>query len=247
LLKHENGEKMPTRILREGILTSEKVNMLSLNAEVFYRRLMSVADDYGRYFAHPSILRANCFPLKLDDVSESDVKKMLAECLELGLVVVYKDGKYLQITGFGQQTRSKSKFPEPEKQLLIKCEANVKQMSSLDGGVVEDEDEGEDGAASGVEVVSAWNESGLVRCLSLNDTRKRHLKARLADPFFVEHWSAAVKRAAASDFCKGKNDRGWKADFDWFLQPAVVSKIMEGKYDNRGKAASPIRHTGGNY
>ena len=64
---------MPTRIIREGIITSEAINSLSEGAENFYRRLMSIADDYGRYYSHPSILRANCFPLKLESVSEASV------------------------------------------------------------------------------------------------------------------------------------------------------------------------------
>jgi hypothetical protein len=42
---------MPVRILREGILTSERVDTLSPAAEVFYRRLMSVVDDFGRFSA----------------------------------------------------------------------------------------------------------------------------------------------------------------------------------------------------
>jgi hypothetical protein len=54
---------MPTRIIREGILTSERVDKLSERAELFYRRLMSVADDYGRYFANPANLRVNCYPV----------------------------------------------------------------------------------------------------------------------------------------------------------------------------------------
>lgn len=127
---------MPTRIIREGILTSEKVNALSIGAELFFRRLMSVADDYGRYFAHPSILRANCFPLKLDQVSEANVKQWLSECEANGLIVSYDSGKHLQITNFQQQTRSKSKFPEPDKHLLSSCKANEKQMSSLVGDEV---------------------------------------------------------------------------------------------------------------
>lgn len=35
---------MPSRILREGILTSERVNALAPLEELFYRRLMSVVD-----------------------------------------------------------------------------------------------------------------------------------------------------------------------------------------------------------
>jgi hypothetical protein len=133
--------KMPTRIMREGIITSEAVNKLTLGGELFYRRLMSVADDYGRYFAHESILRANCFPLKLDSVSEKDVRGWLNECVSLGLITVYGDGKHLEIIKFGQQTRTKSKFPEPSaNQMLSNCKADAKQMCSLVGvgDVVED-------------------------------------------------------------------------------------------------------------
>lgn len=123
---------MPTRIIREGILTSEEVNRLSDSAELFYRRLMSVADDYGRYYSNPALLRAHCYPLRVDKVSEADVKQMLSECVAAGLMVVYGAGKYVQILKFRQQTRSASKFPQPtEHELLSKCEANDKQMCSL--------------------------------------------------------------------------------------------------------------------
>ena len=48
---------MPNRILREGILTSERIERLDWAEEVFYRRVMSVVDDYGRYYARPALLR----------------------------------------------------------------------------------------------------------------------------------------------------------------------------------------------
>lgn len=129
---------MPSRIIREGIITSENINALSIGAELFYRRLMSIADDFGRYFAHPSILRANCFPLKLDSVSDSDISTWLKECQKHGVLIVYNNGKHLQILKFGQQTRAtKSKFPEPDNQMLNKCLADDKQMLNLVGDVVE--------------------------------------------------------------------------------------------------------------
>jgi hypothetical protein len=59
---------MPNRVLREGILTSERVNALDWPAEVFYRRLMSVVDDFGRYWAKPELLRAGLYPLHHDKV-----------------------------------------------------------------------------------------------------------------------------------------------------------------------------------
>lgn len=106
---------MPTRVLRDGILTSERVNSLSPNAELFYRRLMSVVDDYGRFSANLTLLRASCYPLKLDSVKEDSIKKHLAEAEGAGLIVLFTvAGKaFLEMQDFGQRIQSKSKFPEP--------------------------------------------------------------------------------------------------------------------------------------
>lgn len=109
---------MPNRILREGILTSDRVNALSSGAENFYRRLMSVVDDYGRYTANPTLLRAACFPLRVDQVKESHIEAWLKECVQGGessLLEMYTvEGKvYLRMRDFGQRTRTPSKFPDP--------------------------------------------------------------------------------------------------------------------------------------
>lgn len=106
---------MPTRMIRDGILTSERVNALSPHAELFYRRLMSVVDDYGRFSANLTLLRASCYPLKLDSVKEDSIKKHLAEAEGAGLIVLYTvAGKaYLEMQDFGQRIQSKSKFPAP--------------------------------------------------------------------------------------------------------------------------------------
>lgn len=121
---------MPTRLIRDGILTSFQVNRLSQGAELFYRRLMSVVDDYGRMEAHPAILLAKCYPLQSGRVTIQDVEKWLSECGELPsddgglrssdgdplpLVSQYevKRKKYIQINNFCQRERSE-KYPRPE-------------------------------------------------------------------------------------------------------------------------------------
>lgn len=107
---------MPDRIIRSNILTSDAVNSLSWAGEVFYRRLMSVVDDFGRYDARPDILRGVLYSLKLDTVSKSDVVKWMNECSDAGLVRLYStDGReYLELPKFGQRLRAmKSKYPPP--------------------------------------------------------------------------------------------------------------------------------------
>lgn len=138
---------MPNRIIREGILTSPRINELSAGAELFYRRLLSVVDDYGRFHGMPVLLRASCYPLRIDKVSDKDIRAYLNECHKAGVLLAYEvDGKpYVQVEHFGQQIRAKqSKYPHPPAnatQMHSRCE----QMHTIS----EDEDEGEDGVVDG--------------------------------------------------------------------------------------------------
>lgn len=111
---------MPDRIVRSGILTSDAVNLLSWGAEVFYRRLFSIVDDYGRFDGRPPLLRSQLYPLKVDRVSDADVVKWLAECATAGLVSVYQvSGRpYLEVQKFNQRIQGKPKYPEPEQGVI---------------------------------------------------------------------------------------------------------------------------------
>jgi hypothetical protein len=76
---------------------------------------MSVVDDFGRYYATPQLVRAACYPLKLEKVSDSDIGKWLTECVNAALVRVYpaSDGKrYLEVLKFGEPRAKRSRFPD---------------------------------------------------------------------------------------------------------------------------------------
>lgn len=168
---------MPTRVLREGILSSSRINALSPLAELFYRRLMTVADDYGRYYASPATIRGACWPTCPDKVTEKQISAWLDECSsgDDPLIIRYSasGNHYIQVQNFGQQTRSKSKFPEPtenntliirkslDNQSSINCVSPDNQMCSLVGVGVVDECVVGDGRAapkSGA-VTDDWFES----------------------------------------------------------------------------------------
>ena len=108
---------MPNRILREGILSSERINSLSPGAELFYRRVMSIVDDFGRIEAQMQLLRAKCYPLQLDRVTVDDIGAWLSECSSAAdsLITLYtvNGKKYLQLNNFGQRKRA-SKCPSPQ-------------------------------------------------------------------------------------------------------------------------------------
>lgn len=97
-------------------------------------------------------------------------------------------------------------------------------------------DRSEAGAA-----VRQWNATaeqfGLTQVQSLNDTRRKKLLARLKECGGLDGWTVALEKIAASSFLCGKNDRGWRADFDFVLRQSSFTKLMEGGYDNREVAA----------
>lgn len=112
---------MPVRLIRPGINSSDRVDALTAMAEVFYRRLLSVVDDYGRYDADWRVLRSSCFPLKADQISQEQLEGWLTECSavqpgeEEPLIRTFtvRRKRYLEVTNFGQRIRTPSRFPEP--------------------------------------------------------------------------------------------------------------------------------------
>ena len=88
-----------------------------------------------------------------------------------------------------------------------------------------------------MEFVTAWNALGapFAHLKSLGP-RQNALAACWREAFFREHWQSSLRRMAASAFCSGCGERGWIADVGWFLKPATVHELDEGKYDNRSPA-----------
>lgn len=84
------------------------------------------------------------------------------------------------------------------------------------------------------EIVEAWNITaerlGLSKIAKLTDDRKRKLSAQCKDAS-LDDFRAALAAIERSRWLQGDNDRGWKANFDFFLQPKSFTKLIEGAYD----------------
>ncbi len=72
----------------------------------------------------------------------------------------------------------------------------------------------------------------LARVVKTNSVRNRKIELRYPDHSELE-WVEIIERIAKSKFCCGENERGWRATFDWLLQPETALKVLEGKYDTR--------------
>ena len=106
---------MPNRLLKEGIVDSERIDALSPDAEVCYYRLLVVADDLGRMDARTAIVRSRCFPLKEQSNMAAKIEGWLSELSSKFLILRYTVAgqPYLQIAKWDQRVRSNGKYPEP--------------------------------------------------------------------------------------------------------------------------------------
>lgn len=106
---------MPTRYLKAEIRDSEVIDSLSTMAETFFYRLLVTVDDFGRYDARPSMIKAHCYPIK-ESVTAKKCAELLKELSDAGVIDIYTvDGKeYLQVCRWDNIPRAKeSKFPQP--------------------------------------------------------------------------------------------------------------------------------------
>jgi hypothetical protein len=85
------------------------------------------------------------------------------------------------------------------------------------------------------EILEAWHSRmvplGFPAVAKMTGQRERQLSARLKDST-LEEWQRAMDALERSAFCRGENDRGWRADFDFLLQPKSFTGLLEGKYDH---------------
>lgn len=100
----------------------------------------------------------------------------------------------------------------------------------------EDVSSGDDAPVTQDEVLEYWNtiagRIGLAKISKLTPARRQKLQARIKEFPDVESWSTAFKNIERSPFLRGDNDRGWKANFDFLLQPGSFVKLIEGVYNN---------------
>ena len=211
---------MPNRVLREGILDSERMAALVHEAtwagECFYRRLHSIADDFGCFDARPSVLRAKCYPTLLDMVREADVQRWIAACVKSGLVALYTcDGRnYGQILNFKQFTRQRKRH-HPPPPWELNCNSTAIAVLGVDSVSDSDSDSGKGGAGEKPDLLGFlrfWAEYP-------GDRKADKQKCR-------EKWERDELEALAETVLAGlawwKNHRDWKKkDGEFICAPLV--------------------------
>jgi hypothetical protein len=130
---------MPIRLLRPTLRQSQRWNKLPWFEQSLFIRLITLADDYGRYEAHPMLIRNEAFPYGDPDGKDVPVEKVDSALRTLcgqndgsGLIQLYEVGgtQYLQINRWKERARSESKYPCPadDCHLSDTCQSDDKQM-----------------------------------------------------------------------------------------------------------------------
>ena len=126
--------------------------------------------------------------------------------------------------------------------VTLEAEAEAESTPSLRSGVG-DGDPPEDGKLRPKQVLlegmRVWNEAcggRLAKVTKPTDSRRDCFVRRFRDDFGEnwDQWRRYCERVAASPFltnAAGNNKSGWKADFDFVLEPRNLARISEGVWD----------------
>jgi len=223
---------MPNRILRESICTSEDVDGLSPEAEVFFYRLIVQADDFGRADARPTILRARCFPLRM--VPVEDISRWLAELVAVGIAQTYTvAGKcYLELSAWAMYQRRRaavSKFPPPPAD-----DREVQTSAAEERGIEGSRNRGieERGARKDAPAPDGAPEENGSKPFHLADAVNLHLVVTLKDRYRRRKpWDGVTEGLLTGLVLGGKHSDGYGA--------RAVNAAIEDLYENAEGVRNP--------
>jgi hypothetical protein len=130
---------MPQRLLRPTLRQSERWNRLPLFEQNLFVRLLTMVDDYGRYEAHPMLIRNEAYPYGDENGKDIPLPKIESALLALsdnnsedGMLILYKvNGKrYLSLRRWKERVRTDSKYPDPDSEMSDKCLTNDSTIPS---------------------------------------------------------------------------------------------------------------------
>lgn len=187
--------------------------------------------------------------LELDE-DPDNVQITLEFLIKSGLMVEIDNNNYelpMVKESTGSETSVAKRVREyRERQKVLQCNTEVTDMKQLGNVEIEkrekrkeienrEEIEGEKREITNYKAIAdLYNEIciSFPRLVTLSDPRKKAIKARL-NQYSIEDFEKMFKKAEASTFLKGGNNRNWSATFDWMIKDANMAKILEGNYDNK--------------
>lgn len=87
---------MPNRVIKESINDSFGLSECSIFAQDLYKRLITYADDYGRFNSDTMIMRARLYAREYESISEEDIIEGLIEIAGVGKIQFYTSSYFNQ-------------------------------------------------------------------------------------------------------------------------------------------------------
>lgn len=231
------------RMIDPSMWINEDFGTLSILSKLVFIGLFSNADDEGRGKASPAYIKAVLFPYN-DDLRIADIEKALLEISSKMSVIFYScdENKYYTLTSWNTFQKidkpSESKIPDYDE-----ANSNIRRIFVEGSSKVRrpvppkrKEDNKKEIEEKRIEVKEIYNSvcTNLPQVQKLTDKRNKAIDNFLKE-FTKEQFQEMCKKANDSDFLIGKNDKHWKADFDFFMRIDKATNTLEGKYDNEFK------------
>lgn len=243
------------RTIKPSFWKHEDLSELPAEVHMLAAALLNYADDEGYFNANPKLVAAECCPLREDSVSPHDALTMLSD---IGYIRLFNgtDGKlyghvvtFLDHQKINRPSPSKIKCLDSGDEPSLRIHGKLSEASLPEGKGREGNKEGKGTVSDETVVISpcendppeceaaleAYNEVaeqvGWPKAQKLTKQRRSSIRQRLRDAGGLEGWQDALAKAKAIPWLSGQNDRGWKANLDFFLQAKSFTKLMEGAYD----------------
>jgi hypothetical protein len=131
---------LPNRIIRESCRTSVSLAQLSHGAERMWWRLLTCADDFGRFQADITLLHAACFPRQLLTIHQADVRAWLEELIKQDMVRLYQHsgseyGYFINWDKHNKKRAKYPKYPDPGQHMLTS--ADIREHMSASAHLIE--------------------------------------------------------------------------------------------------------------
>lgn len=234
------------RMIDPNIWQSEDFGKLSTLAKIVFIGLFSLADDEGRGRCNPVYLKSTLFPYE-ENIRSTDIDKTLSEISSNMSIVLYScDGSsYYSLLSWNEFQKidrpSQSKIPEYNAdimQLLFdEHSTNNRRAFAPNKNKKRIEDNKNIKEENRKKIVETYITycTNLPQIQKLTEKREKAIDNFLKE-FTEEQFKNICKIANSTDFLIGKNDKGWKADFDFLMRVDKATNVLEGKYNDDKKA-----------
>lgn len=212
---------------------------VSNNGQLLYYTLLAINNksSWSDWFS-----RTNVSISGMMGVSEKAFMNARAELKQLGLIDFVPSKKRGECTKYRilYPTNYSTNDSTKEVQTTVQS-TDINKLKHKQKSISNDIPEKTDSSEQYTTIQDLYNSvcGSYPRLVKLSEARKKAIRARLNTGYTVDDFRRLFKTAEQSDFLKGKNNRNWRATFDWLISDANMAKVLDGNYENRKKEAEP--------